>query len=235
VVNVAFEESTESTIVPQVTGKIAPRTVNIFLLLGIIGSLGMVVHYFIWVGIYLEYIRLYAIDPMNWTVLEPVVDTLIAIDSYFFYPAMLTAIGFYGVLDRNGGKYGLIFVFIMLWPHTFDLYEFLYFMDYMGFNITYEIYLLVNLTLNVGVAVVLGLILLLIRKHVGKPTILYLAVIMTIAYPIVIYVRWLLDPGDIAANATEYFIRYSPYIASLFLMVLFTTLLFVVEYRRNRW
>jgi hypothetical protein len=221
----AFEESTST---PQVSGKTDHRTVNLFLIIGIIGFLGTIVIEMIYTGIYLEYVRVYNIDPSNWLAVEPIIDMLITVQPVFFYTAMLSSVGLYGVIDRNRGRFGLFLVFITLWPYSFSIWDLLYFLP-IDYNLAY----LLSTAFSVSLALIAGIILTTTRDSISKPKLLYLIIILMIAAPIVYYVKNVFGLAGIAASQTEYLILSSPGMAVFYTRIIATIALLVIEHRRG--
>jgi hypothetical protein len=209
------------------------KTHHAFLVLGITGVFSTII---LWVAhtiVYLEYIRLYNLDPMNWTALEPIINLLNALGQYYIIPAMLVALGFYAVIISSDGKYSLLFVFIMLYPLSFNIYEVMY--NFFSLFVSYEFVLSLDAAIQVGGAVLLGLILLTTRYQIKKPMLLYIVIILMILNPIINFVMYLLvwNNAGIASSALQYFILNSPNIAVYFLRLIAILVLFFIEYRRE--
>lgn len=221
-----FEEITTPS---QVAGKTDRRTVNVFLILGIIGFLVLLIINLIHTGIYLEYIRLYNLDPTDWMGREPIIALMNTIGSLYFYPAMLTATGFYGIIDRNGGRFGLLLVFVMLWPYSFNLWQVLSILS------IYEEAYYIYIGFSVSIALISGLILSTTRQNISRPKLLYLIIILNILQPIVYFILNVFVVGGIASGVLDYLIQYSAGFAVEYSFMILAMVLFFIELRRETW
>lgn len=206
------------------------QTSRVLLILGVVGVLSAAVLDLFRKAAYLEYIRLYNQFPFDWDVIEPAVDLLLFLGQLSVVPAILFTLGYYGVIEGNRGRLGLVFVFISLWPSSFNLSEVLY--SIFGFSISFEIMSLAYFALSFSVALALVLILATARHHIRQPNILYLIIALMVLQPVVSLVLNLTVISGVALNAAQYFLWYGPTIAMFYTKLVLMAMLFFVEFKR---
>jgi len=219
----------ESISSPKKTSGLEQRARNVFLVLGIIGILGTIVVTLMNTVLYMEYLRLYNLELQNWDEIMVPISLMQSLGISFVIVAMLVALGFYGVIDSSGGKYGLLFVFITLWPHSFNMYDVL---DTLGLHsIDYNGVYFLDVVTSTLVAIIAGLILATSRHHIGRPKLLYFVILLMIADPIIFLLINIVSPG-MAISAAQYLFTYSPGMLVLYTGLVSTFALFILEYRR---
>jgi hypothetical protein len=213
--------------------KLDKKTHQALVALGIIGIASTIVLWAVHTGVYLEYIRIYNIDPVDWDAIQPVVVLLNLLGEYYIIPAMLVALGFYAVIVSSGGKYSLLFVFVMLYPLSFNLYQVLY--ELSNYSISFEFILALDAAISVGGAVILALILRTTRYQIKKPVLLNIVIILMVLEPIIGSVMYPLVWSNIgiATNVFQYFLFDSPFLAVYFMRLIAILVLFFIEYKRE--
>lgn len=213
--------------------KLDKKTHQALIALGIIGIASTIILWAVNTGFYLEYIRLYNLDPMDWTAQQPVTALLDFLGRLYIIPAMLVALGFYAVIVSSGGKYSLLFVLVMLYPFSFNLYQVLFDTFHSSFSFAFAFAL--DIVISVGGAVILALILRTTRYQIKKPVLLYVVIILIILNPIISFVMYPLVWFNIgiAESALQWFLVDSPYLAVYFMRLIATAVLFFTEYSRE--
>ncbi len=223
----AFEEPTPSI---QESIRLDTHTSRVLLILGVVGVLSAAVLDLFRKAAYLEYIRLYNEFPFDWDVIEPVVDLLLFLGQLSVIPAILFTLGYYGVIEGNRGRLGLVFVFISLWPSSFNLSEVLY--SIFGYSISFEAMSIAYFAFSFSLALALVLILATVRHHIRHRNILHLIIALWVLQPVVSLVLNLTVISGIAVNAAQYFLWYGPTIAMFYAKLVLMAALFFAEFKR---
>ncbi|MFW9795440.1 MAG: hypothetical protein ACFFE2_00270 [Candidatus Thorarchaeota archaeon] len=205
------------------------RTHQVLIALGVFGILSTMVMYAVQTGVYLEYLRLMNIDPFNYEAYIYLIDILQLVGDLYIIPAMMIALGFYAVIVSSGGRFSLIFVFIFLFPYTYNLYE------ELGSLFEYEFLLSLDTAIAISIAFILGMILLTTRYQIKKRLLLYFAIIMMLANPIVVIVHYFLVWVNISSLilGTQYFLITLPVTIVYYLRLVTIMVLFSVEFKRD--
>ena len=224
----AFGESTPSEQSPR---KIDRRTYRAFLAIGVIGILGAIVLNIVWQSYYMEYIRLYN-SGADWSELMPLTNLFSLFSVLHVYPPILYVVGLYGVICWNRGRFGLIYVLITLWPHSFNSYEaFGNLFVFFGFYVDIPMLYLLNYALIISVAVFGGIVLATTKRDIRRPKLLYLVIGFIVLQPIVSMIAGFPHLATIAPSVIEYLLWYGPGTSMYYAKLVLIAALFIMEFK----
>jgi hypothetical protein len=166
----------------QGPGSVKPANSRIFISLGIIGIVAIIITRLIYAGFYLEFLRLTNNGSIDWQEYAAISMILTSISQIQLLFQILIAIGFFGVILSSDGKYGLLYIFVSVLPHSFNLYSILITVYGSAFDPTLAYFL--NMLIIFTTTIIAILILMTTRYNITRPVLLYTVLLLMIAQPI---------------------------------------------------
>jgi hypothetical protein len=216
----------------QDPGIVEPPNRKIFLALGVVGVVGTIVANLLYTVFYLEFLRLLNLGPVDWQDIEFIFTIMNSLASFNLFFAILSSLGFYGVILSSGGKFGLLYILVTVLPHSFNLNQI--YIELYGSPPNATLVYLLDMSIAIVVMIIAILILATTRHRISKPKLLYFIIMLMIVHPIISLSLGILSLSGIVNIATgiQYLIAQSPMMIVFYAQMISTIALFIIEFRR---